>query len=151
MEQFLPFLILIIFGIVSAFSKTKDKKHKRPGKETFNKPKSTSYSSEEAEHKPVHQESEADFGDTRDHRGFNRGMERSETKIEMDKRKYESLITSERNVSDKGLSAEQKQFKRRVRGNLNEKGLVNGIVMSEVLGKPRAMKPYKSVISKRRN
>lgn len=40
-------------------------------------------------------------------------------------------------------------MQKRIRNNLNRKGLVDGIIMSEVLGPPRARKPYQSVIVKR--
>ncbi|MDY0405533.1 hypothetical protein P5G51_009095 [Virgibacillus sp. 179-BFC.A HS] len=39
----------------------------------------------------------------------------------------------------------KKQMKKRITGN----GLVGGIIMSEVLGSPRAMKPYRSVVARR--
>lgn len=42
------------------------------------------------------------------------------------------------------------KMERQVSSNLTEKGLVNGIIMAEVLGPPRAKKPYRSVLSERR-
>lgn len=42
------------------------------------------------------------------------------------------------------------QFKRDVKSGLNREGLINGIIMSEVLGSPRARKPYRSVVSERK-
>ncbi|MEN1969360.1 hypothetical protein WMZ97_14945 [Lentibacillus sp. N15] len=41
-------------------------------------------------------------------------------------------------------------MKNQVRKNLNRKGLVDGIVMAEVLGPPRARKPYRSITSQRK-
>lgn len=52
------------------------------------------------------------------------------------------------NVS-KELSEQQKVLKKDIRGSLRKKGLINGIIMAEVLGSPRALKPYKSVTSER--
>jgi hypothetical protein len=37
-----------------------------------------------------------------------------------------------------------------VKKNLTRKGLVDGIIMAEVLGRPRAHKPYRSLISERK-
>lgn len=51
---------------------------------------------------------------------------------------------------DKDLSMEQKRLRKRFSANLNQKSLVNGIIMSEVLGQPRAYKPYQSIVSQRR-
>lgn len=42
------------------------------------------------------------------------------------------------------------KMKRQVSSNLTQKGLVNGIIMAEVLGPPRAKKPYRSVLAERR-
>ena len=33
----------------------------------------------------------------------------------------------------------------------NRRGLVQGMIMSEVLGPPRGLKPYRSIINERRN
>jgi len=41
-------------------------------------------------------------------------------------------------------------FKKEIKGKLNQKGLIDSIVMAEVLGPPRAKKPYSSIISKER-
>ncbi|MFD1066359.1 hypothetical protein [Oceanobacillus locisalsi] len=69
----------------------------------------------------------------------------------------EDLEDAEQNF--KGLKVERKseenapgraEMKRRVSGNLEGKGLVNGIIMAEVLGSPRAKKPYRSIIQKRK-
>jgi signal recognition particle GTPase len=43
------------------------------------------------------------------------------------------------------LSKEQEQIKQGVSQSLRGKGLINGIIMSEVLGPPRARKPSRSV------
>lgn len=57
-----------------------------------------------------------------------------------------SLLTTRKQESQ-GIS--QEDLKRRVSNNFNAEGLVNGIIMSEVLGSPRAKKPYRSVVRDR--
>lgn len=47
-------------------------------------------------------------------------------------------------------SDHKSRLKREIRHNLSKQGLVNNIIMSEVLGPPRATKPYKSVTAERR-
>lgn len=37
------------------------------------------------------------------------------------------------------------QFQRQMKGQLTKDGLIEGIVMAEILGPPRALKPYRSV------
>ncbi|AXI09494.1 hypothetical protein CUC15_11440 [Oceanobacillus zhaokaii] len=48
------------------------------------------------------------------------------------------------------LSKEQANYKKQLRTNLTRKGLVNGIIMSEVLGSPRARNPYQSIVEQRK-
>ncbi|WP_077327053.1 hypothetical protein [Virgibacillus siamensis] len=151
MEQFLPFLVLIIFGIVSSFAKKKDKKEVKSGGRTAGRSKHTStaqqaYKNQES----VQQEYAEDFGDHENHHALSREIQRSQTRLEMEKRKYKSVMSENKKPNERGLTKEQKEFKKRISNNLNKKGLVNGIIMAEILGKPRAMQPYRSIISKRR-
>ncbi|MFD1363016.1 hypothetical protein [Lentibacillus salinarum] len=48
------------------------------------------------------------------------------------------------------LTAEQQKMKRQMNHNLTRTGLVNGVIMSEVLGQPRAIKPYRSIVAQRK-
>lgn len=43
-----------------------------------------------------------------------------------------------------------KKFKKKFTKSLTKKGLINSVVMAEVLGSPRALKPYQSVPTRRR-
>lgn len=51
---------------------------------------------------------------------------------------------------EKHTSENHNQLKKQMRNNLGRKGLINGIIMAEVIGSPRAKKPYRSVIDERR-
>ncbi|MFC2948391.1 hypothetical protein [Virgibacillus sediminis] len=51
---------------------------------------------------------------------------------------------------EKGLTKKQEETRSDIKRNLSKKGLINGIVMSEVLGPPRSKKPYRSVLTQRR-
>lgn len=46
-------------------------------------------------------------------------------------------------------SYDQKKFKKDFKTSLTSKGLINSVVMAEVLGSPRSRKPYQSVIKNR--
>lgn len=72
------------------------------------------------------------------------------TQVEMGKRKHDAIIGGMKKVSEKDISAKQRQLKKRIKSNLNQKGLVNGIIMAEVLGTSRAGKPYQSILKQRR-
>ncbi|WP_085991869.1 hypothetical protein [Oceanobacillus senegalensis] len=52
-------------------------------------------------------------------------------------------------LSSHNYSKEQKELKRQIGTNLKGKGLIQGIIMSEVLGSPRGRSPYRNVIQKR--
>lgn len=54
-------------------------------------------------------------------------------------------------IQELASSYSQREFKREFKKSLSRKGLINSVIMSEVLGPPRARNPYKSVISKRKN
>ncbi len=76
----------------------------------------------------------------------------TETQKAIEERKHDAILNENDNInqSDNELSVEQKRFKRRIKNNLNQKGLVNGVIMAEVLGSPRAKKPYQSIVRQRR-
>ena len=61
----------------------------------------------------------------------------------------QGLNLGESLVNTKDLTEEQEVLKKDLRKSLRNKGLINGIIMSEVLGKPRSLKPYESVILER--
>ncbi|HLR03847.1 MAG TPA: hypothetical protein VK111_13970 [Virgibacillus sp.] len=42
------------------------------------------------------------------------------------------------------------EFKKEIKSKLNQKGLIDSIVMAEILGPPRAKKPYRSIINNRK-
>ena len=85
---------------------------------------------------------------------FERLQERLGT-VQSSEVQYDNFITDQDLTTSKALqksndySEEQKVLKNNLRSSLRNKGLINGIIMAEVLGKPRALKPYQSVIVER--
>ncbi|WP_042223420.1 hypothetical protein [Oceanobacillus manasiensis] len=61
-----------------------------------------------------------------------------------------SPLKEERGNKEEQLSSSQKKFKKQINRNLTKQGLANGIIMAEILGPPRAKKPYRNVISERK-
>ncbi|MUV39598.1 hypothetical protein JNUCC1_03476 [Lentibacillus sp. JNUCC-1] len=62
----------------------------------------------------------------------------------------EVVSASKFRSADRSETNQEKQaLKRQFKNHLTKKGIVNGIVMSEVLGRPRAHKPYQSVTKER--
>lgn len=54
-----------------------------------------------------------------------------------------------RNEIERTSSKFNKEFKKDLKNSLTRKGFANSIIMAEVLGAPRAGRPYQSVIDKR--
>ncbi|SHF68138.1 hypothetical protein [Ornithinibacillus halophilus] len=48
------------------------------------------------------------------------------------------------------LNKKQANFKKRMKNNLHRDGLANSVIMAEVLGPPKARKPYRSVVADRK-
>ncbi|GGP12660.1 hypothetical protein [Oceanobacillus neutriphilus] len=67
--------------------------------------------------------------------------------LENAEQKFKDLMVN-RNVEE--VNPGKREMKRRISGNLDGKGLVNGIIMAEVLGSPRAKQPYRSIVQKRK-
>lgn len=57
----------------------------------------------------------------------------------------------EREVKELVSSYEHERFKKEFKQGLTPRGMINSIVMAEVLGQPRARNPYESVVAKRRH
>lgn len=74
----------------------------------------------------------------------------TETKDAMEKLPHDSIIGNTLRDPNKNNSGEKEALRRQVKRNLGKTGLVNGIIMSEVLGSPRAKKPYQISHAKRR-
>ncbi|MGJ9457006.1 hypothetical protein [Oceanobacillus sp. CF4.6] len=53
------------------------------------------------------------------------------------------------NEPTKESTVMKERMRKQVEGNLGAQGLINGVIMSEVLGAPRAKKPYKTVLQDR--
>ncbi|UJL44878.1 hypothetical protein KFZ58_10600 [Virgibacillus sp. NKC19-16] len=75
---------------------------------------------------------------------------RTETKDAMEKLPHDGIIGNTLREPNKENSGNQENLKRQIKRNLGKTGLVNGIIMSEVLGSPRAKKPYEINHAKRR-
>ncbi|MCT2537602.1 hypothetical protein NC661_01480 [Aquibacillus koreensis] len=62
-----------------------------------------------------------------------------------------SSINNQRNENKIEVSSTKKQSKLSVKRNLTKRGLAESVVMAEILGPPKAVKPYRSVVQNRRN
>lgn len=63
---------------------------------------------------------------------------------------HHAFLKSDQN-NKKEFTNNKKEVKKRLNKKINRSGLIDSVIMAEVLGPPRARKPYKSVISERNN
>lgn len=62
---------------------------------------------------------------------------------------YKNVINSPIQKEPALHSEEKIKMRRRIHGKLTKDGLVDSIIMAEVLGRPRALAPYKNILSKK--
>lgn len=158
------FLILaVVYGIIgflSNYNKDKQKKQKkqqqrrsmRPVQERTQPAAREVKKPEEAEvqwtqpvsaEEVIHQEQQLQMERLEAKYGVTSSNE-IEDDLRLDDLQFQEPLT--RNVE---LSEEQKVLKKDLKGSLKGSGLINGVIMAEVLGKPRSLKPYQSVIQER--
>ncbi|GEM_PF-1462020 len=165
-------VIIIISGIIGFLSSNKEEQKKQQQRKTQQqrpaapKPKPRSQSTLSGPKKPEHRQKvyqtktkpkENDLVTTASITDEQRAqMERLERKygvgsadISNEKLLHSGLEFRKALQPIKDLSEEQRVLKKDIRKSLKNKGLINGIIMAEVLGKPRSLKPYESATLER--
>ncbi|GAB3050829.1 hypothetical protein [Virgibacillus ainsalahensis] len=159
-------VIIIIAGILGFFrnnaaqQQEQNRKAQPPGNRN-NVPRPTPYPSggneSQQESRTAEQPSQRSISTTSVEEQQNEQMDRlarklrTDSKQEMEKLPHDAIRENTSLERSKDLSKNQEEVKSQIKDNLDRKGLVNGIIMSEVLGPPRAKKPYQSVLAKKRN
>lgn len=167
-------VILIISGIIGMFSNNREQQQQRPNRpeqpqtrqQKQPRPVPTSTRQETVRQRPkevVTSKSETEPKDTTVTLATPKRME-EEQKAQMERLQdrvtdltitdgdvigEDDFISRQQIEVSKSLSEEQKVLKRDIRRSLQNKGLINGIIMAEILGEPRSVKPYQSVTSNR--
>lgn len=156
-------ILAIIGGVASLF---KDKTTEQSKKQPHRQPRPTTPvpdSSQEQKNDQSRYEPSKEAIEMQEQRDSQ--MQQFAERMNRNKQEQEEKYEANLNTNDKGeqkasgdndfnKQKKQKEFsetdmQKRVRNNINQKGLVDGIIMSEVLGPPRARKPYQNVIIKR--
>jgi len=70
--------------------------------------------------------------------------------IDYEHQSFSSMHSKTASPSLQDNNKYKKEVKKQIKKRLSRKGLTESIIMAEVLGPPRARKPYKSVIDERR-
>lgn len=163
--EILPFLAFAIIGIINAIGKgnkqqekNQPKRNNRPAnvprptatpsggnanpRQPVNKPTVTSITIEEQQKQQMERLANRLSANVQDSKSHNGNQDHTLGSAIKDQIKHQSLTKQE---------IGKERFRKQIKNGLNQQGLVQGIIMSEVLGPPRARKPYRSVIVERRN
>ena len=146
-----PLLIAIIIGIISAIFGKIGKQEENEQKNRQQKP-APQKKAEQTRPDPVKTDQLDDFGDVHDHGGMKKQGSQSlqdrytATLAEMEERKSElnkEFKSLERQLTrPKASSAEMKPH---VIDKLNQNTVVQGMLLGEVFGEPRAKKPHRTM------
>ncbi|QKY69493.1 hypothetical protein [Lentibacillus sp. CBA3610] len=77
-------------------------------------------------------------------------MNTAENQTQTQKYGHDAIMDHNTREPGNDLSIEKKRMKKQMNRNLTRSGLINGVIMSEVLGQPRAVRPYRSIIAERK-
>ncbi|MEN2765947.1 hypothetical protein [Ornithinibacillus xuwenensis] len=162
--EILPFIIFIIAGIIKAISggnsEQKEKQQSKPKQPNHvPKPTATPSGGNTRTKQTVYESTKAEVSiEEQKQQQMERLASRMNTDVRASKNNVNqkdialgSVIQDEIKHHDNQQSSYKKeQFKKQVKNRLNGEGLINGVIMSEVLGPPRARKPYRNVLTERR-
>ncbi|MBT2214503.1 hypothetical protein F3157_00290 [Virgibacillus dakarensis] len=146
-------ILAIIGGVIGLF---KDKSTDKTNKKPYQVPKPTAtpsgrnYQAERSE-PAVHDNARTStvIEEQRDNQIEQLAEQINTSTREMQKKLSHDAIIGNTLRQPKNIDYQKAAMKKQVRKNLTRKGLVDGIIMAEVLGPPRSRKPYRSVISER--
>jgi hypothetical protein len=158
--EVIGFVAVIIFGILKSLggNKTEQKDQQRKPNRPNQVPKPTPTPSGGRPKETVYQSNPAKvYAEEQQRQQMEKLASRMNTQVNVSVEDITqqdlSLGTAIRDeIKHRSLDAsneKMEQFKKDVKTGLNSKGLVQGIIMSEVLGAPRARRPYRNVIAER--
>ncbi|HLQ97965.1 MAG TPA: hypothetical protein VK135_04690 [Candidatus Dormibacteraeota bacterium] len=154
------FLIILIGGIVSLFKGKSEQAEE--SESTTNKPKPRSVedlferahqrertrSTEKVRTEPI---SSKTIEELREEQMLRFAGQADDDEDQQKNDEYTSRSSNRIMEENTKVNHKKQAFKQNFNKSLTRKGLVNSVIMAEVLGAPRARKPYQSVITKRRN
>lgn len=156
-----PFFLIILIGGIISLLKGKSEKVEEDQPAT-NRPKTAqaenpfersrqrerTRSAEKVRTEPISSKSIEELREEQMMR-FSGQVDSEEDQEEKDTDKVSDRVRKEV-VGKKITNRHKKEFRNDFNQSLTKKGLVNSVIMAEVLGAPRARKPYETVITKRR-
>lgn len=154
-----PFLLILIIGGLISFFRGSSGKSDQESQQPSGRPtqRSQTYSQSES-----NKSTRSEMSDT-EHSTNMSALSVEEQRDEQLERLKKQLNTNEHQVSPHPSKNKTKvvhshessykyhEFKKDMKRNLTKQGLIDSIVMAEILGPPRARKPYRSIIDERKN
>lgn len=150
------FIILAIVAVLSGFLKNDSDNDTRTSRRGNNQPGPTPYPSGrenrsgEMQRGDEPQSTVAESIEVQQYEQRNQLAERMNTMKQNQESEHDANIQHSTRKPEDDLSAEHQKMKKQMTNNLTRTGIINGVIMSEVLGQPRAVKPYRSIVAERK-
>lgn len=152
-EIIMPILILV-GGLIGVFGKSENRKQ-TSDQQSPNRPTQTTQTRRQTEQRKrtVHERQQENIQTLSIEEQRDQQMERLREQIKTGGHRLpeQSKTSSPQVVHSHKTSYEFEEFKKDMKRNLTKQGLIDSIIMAEVLGSPRARKPYRSIIYERKN
>ncbi|MGM8213520.1 hypothetical protein ACLIBH_12155 [Virgibacillus sp. W0430] len=157
-------LFIIISGLISLFKNKSNQQQEN--KEPSNVPKTYPKEVETKQYKKVEERVQDTIQSLSTEEQREKQLERLKDQVRGMSRRESDQMTTSRNdqafqstavthknnqlLTNKDKEADQTSLQKQITGRLNQKGLVESIIMAEVLGPPRSVNPYRPRISNRK-
>ncbi|WP_100010611.1 hypothetical protein [Lentibacillus sediminis] len=152
-------IILIVSGLIGLLGKigSNDEKEKRP-QSTQSRPGSAPSRSQRNTRERYSERQPAENASSRSTLAEQHREQMEQLAGKLNTETKEALDDLSSDIGDQNilrepapeLTEKQEEFRGKIKRNLNREGLINGIIMSEVLGPPRAKRSYRREAAERR-
>src|SRR5690625_1465184 len=153
-----PFLILVILGgLISFFRGNKERAKQEEENQPPSRPTQTQTTRQPSQQQPTQQRTtvqrkervEIDNRSIDEHRIEQMDQLRKQLSVDshhMPKEASESHFENLERLPLNHTPYRKQKFKKKMKKNVTKQGLINGIIMAEVLGPPRSKKPYRNIV-----
>lgn len=144
MGEFLPLLVVIVVGLISTFSKMKGQNQENQGKPML-PPQLDPMHPKHFEEK-IPQKKKVPIQSTFKHEQKSMTVIQNETSVRTNER---TNIAPNRVTQFVEKNVEEPIFTSKNLKNINKRNLIQGVIMAEVLGPPRALKPHRTNVTRK--
>ncbi|WP_217586744.1 hypothetical protein [Lentibacillus saliphilus] len=146
-------IVAVIIGLMGFLKDKTDKQEERKQPSRSQTQRTPSGPNVEAQTmptpKPESRQTEAELYKQSQREALAKRMNVNSSPVEYVEDVMPTRLQSRMNDNHAQDNVQQRELKKQLKSHLTGKGIINGIVMSEILGQPRALKPYRSVTKQR--